>query len=118
LSGHKSGVRCVVFSNDADFLVSGSMDNTVKIWPAMDDIDFEYHNTFIKNIKNTPFKEIKEFPLPQFIAKYKNSSGSYNYPRIRYNLTPLHVLCYDKDLDNLKNYFKFLSKIAFTSLHF
>ena len=32
LSGHKRQVRCVVFSLDGTSLVSGSMDNTVKLW--------------------------------------------------------------------------------------
>lgn len=50
------------------------MDKTIKIWPSIDDIDFEYHNTFIKNIKDTDEADIKEFCLPSFILKNKNAA--------------------------------------------
>ena len=40
--------------------------------------------------------------MPSPFIKYKNYRGSYNYLRIKYELTPLHVLCYDKHLESLK----------------
>ena len=98
----EEAIRAVLFSSEGDNIVSASQDKTIKIWPTIDDIDFEYHNTFIKNIKDSHIEDIREFQLPSFFTKHKNDRGFYDYPRINHNLTPLHVLCYEKDLDNLK----------------
>jgi len=48
LEGHKDSVNCVAFSNDGNFLVSGSTDTTIKIW-SMD--SFKLLNTIAAHSK-------------------------------------------------------------------
>ena len=57
LQGHTSGVRSVAFSPDGKRIVSGSIDNTLKIWDAVSGEELqtlEGHTTSVYSVAFSP----------------------------------------------------------------